>query len=108
MPTESRRILFANDELMNAINFFKSPGIPRLTDGVILKASLDPADKDWILIVFRSFNKDEERIVRLNIASIGAVLINYCITLKIPMAKKASKEIKIIDGQLALELFFLH
>lgn len=104
MPTEMRRLLFANDELMNAINFFKSPLLPRLTEGVIMKSFLDPEDKNSILIKFRSFNKEDEKIIKVNMATMGAILINYCINLKIPIAKKSGKEIKLIDGKLALEL----
>jgi len=108
VPNELRRILFANNEVMNAINFFKAPGIPRLTDGVITKSSLDPHDQNSILINFKNFNKEEEKLVRISVASMGAILINYCISLKIPLAKKANKEIKIIDDKLALELTLAH
>ena len=104
VPTEMRRILFTNDEVMNAINFFKSPLLPRLTEGVITKIVLDPEDKNVILINFKSFNKEDEKIFKFPLANMAAILINYCIHLKIPMARKASKEIRIIDGKIVLEL----
>ncbi len=106
MPTEMRRIVFSNEELMNAINFFNSPNIPKLPEGVITVASVDPDDKSNIVLKFTSYNRDAERNIVISVANLGAVLVSYCIKNKIPMSKKASKSLKIIGDNVSLELFF--
>lgn len=106
MPTEMRRIVFSNEELLNAINFFNSPDIPKLPEGVITSASVDPANKANIALKFNSYNRDAERNIVISIANLGAVLINYCIKNKIPMSKRAGKTLKIIGDNVALELVF--
>jgi len=106
MPTEMRRIVFSNEELMNAINFFNSPGVPKLPEGVITAVSVDPDNKANIVLKFISYNRDEERNIVVSVANLGAVLISYCIKNKIPMSKKASKSLKIIGDNVSLELVF--
>jgi len=106
MPTEMRRIVFSNEELLNAINFFNSPNIPKLPEGVITSASVDPENKSNMILKFNSYNRDAERDIIVPVASLGAVLINYCIKSKIPMSKKASKSLKIIGDNVSLELVF--
>ena len=106
MPTEMRRIVFSNEELMNAINFFNAPNIPKLPEGRIAAASIDPADKSNIILRFISYNRDDERDIVISIPNLGAVLISYCIKNKIPMSKKASKTLKIIGDNVSLELHF--
>jgi hypothetical protein len=106
MPTEMRRIVFSNEELLNAINFINSRDIPKLQDGIILSSSVDAETRENIIIVFSSFNRDETRNVSIAIPTLGAALINYCIKNNIPMSKKAGKSIKIIGDNVSLELTF--
>ncbi len=106
MPTEMRRIVFSNEELLNAINFFNSPSIPKIPEGIITAASFDPVNKNNIALKFTSYNRDAERNIVISIADLGAVLISYCLKNKIPMSKKASKSLKIIGDNVSLELIF--
>ena len=106
MPTEMRRIVFSNDELLNAINFFNSPNIPKLSDGKIASASVDKDDNTNIILKFISYNRDEERNIAISISILAAILISFCIKYKIPMSKKAGKTLKIIGDNVSLELFF--
>ncbi len=106
MPTEMRRIVFSNEELMNAINFFNSPNIPKLTDGIITVASADPDNKADIVLKFKSHNRDEERNIAISSAILGAALMSYCLKNKIPMSRRASKSLKIIGDNVSLELVF--
>ena len=106
MPTEMRRIVFSNEELMNALNLFNSPNIPKLSEGRIAAASVDPDDKSNIILKFISYNRDEGRDIVISISNLGAVLISFCIKNKIPMSKKAGKTLKIIGDNVSLELFF--
>lgn len=106
MPTEMRRIVFSNEELLNAINFFNSSAVPKLPEGKIISASIDPDEKPNIILRFISYNRDEEREIVISTANLGAILIAYCIKSKIPMSKKAKKAIKIIGDNVSLELVF--
>lgn len=106
MPTEMRRIVFSNEELQNAINFFNSPNIPKLLDGRIVSASISQDDNKNIRLRYASYNRDEERIIDIATANVGAILVNYCIKNKIPMSKKAGKAVKIIGDNVSLELTF--
>lgn len=106
MPTEMRRIVFSNEELLNAINFIISPNIPKLVDGRILSASFAEDNHKSINLIFESYNRDELRTISISASNIGSILINYCIKNKIPMSKKASKSVKIIGDNISLELIF--
>jgi len=106
MPTEMRRIVFTNEELLNAINFINSRDVPKLLDGKILSSSVDTEKKLDIIIEFSSYNRDETRQVAIPIPILGAALVNYCIKSSIPMSKRAGKSIKIFGDNVALELIF--
>lgn len=104
MPAEVRNIIFSHEEIFNAINLFESPDIPRLQEGKILSISVDSGDEDHLCVNLFSYSRDAERQIHITYANFGAILLNYCIRLKIPMAKKASKSIKMMGDHVSLEL----
>ncbi|MEQ1889577.1 MAG: hypothetical protein ABL951_10420 [Alphaproteobacteria bacterium] len=108
MPTEVKSIIFSNEELMNAINLFESANIPKLSDGRILSVSINPDEKENICILFLNFNKDQERKILISIPNFGAILLNFCLKYKIPMARKATKKIKIVGDNVSLEFVLGH
>jgi len=101
-----RRIVFSNEELMNAINLFNSPNIPKLSEGRIAAATVDPDNQSNIILKFVSYNRDDGRDIVIPIPTLGTALISFCIKNKIPMSKKAGKSLKIIGDNVSLELVF--
>jgi len=104
MPAEVKNIIFTNEEIFNAINSFEGPDIPRLGEGKILSISSEEGDRDHLCVNFLSYGRNIERQFLISYANFGAILLNYCIKLKIPMARKASKSIKMMGDNVSLEL----
>ncbi len=104
MPAEVKNIVFSHEEVFNAINLFDGPDTPKLANGKILSISSEPDDKENLCVNFLSYGRNIERQFLITYANFGVILLNYCIKHKIPMARKASKTIRMMGDHVSLEL----
>jgi hypothetical protein len=104
MPAEVKNIIFSHEEVFNAINLFEGVNTPKLTNGKILSISAEPDDKENLCVNFLSYGRNIERQFLISYANFGAILLSYCIRHKIPMARKASKSIRMMGDHVSLEL----
>mgnify|MGYP001555584020 CR=1 FL=1 len=103
MPTEIRRIVFSIAETLDAISDYNK--LPQNN------AKLPPGTIDGCVV------KDEpDGIVRLDIrdadgqhhdhilphATVGAALLRYCRTTKIPLPKRGQKSLQVVGDNVAL------
>ena len=103
MATEIRTIIFTQDEVVRAVTEFRRLKNRPLPSGSIFKYSLhgNPTLHLALAIVLER----EERLesVEFSADELGAALVMYCITNKIPLpARTATKRLRVIGDSLSL------
>lgn len=100
MPTESRVIHFANDEVFEALKEYSTQ-----TDRAI------PAEARYRLISYRDMqarvilnSAGEKSAINFSESELGAALLMFCIKNSIPVAKRSVKTIDFKQDAVALRL----
>jgi hypothetical protein len=107
MPAEIRHIIFSQEELVDALarHFSSRPTLLPGAEIVACKFGTDPEVGSITCSVFiRADESCEEEEKKLEPSLVAAAMLAYCITKRIPIAKKSSKGLRIMNGDLALSL----
>jgi len=104
MPNEMRRLLFDDNEVLQAIMDMNTRSNNRFfPEGHISNVTIVEAPSPHVdIIVEVSHNKEDEGTI--DTPTLGASLIGYCIRQKIPLPAKANKSLKVVKGQLVIDI----
>ncbi len=104
MPSERRRLYFNESEVANAVLAFNAQSKQKfLTTGELESICLygDPVFHVDVTVETPDGGRDT---VVLNESMIGAAIIRYCITTRVPLPLRSSKSLKVVDGQLVFDI----
>ncbi len=104
MPSEFRRIMFTNNELIEAIHDYNGISPDKLPPGVILTCT--PVSEAGVAVRLEMVDQrsDETHVVELSPEVLGAALLRYCMKHRIPMPKAATKSIQMHGDEISLNV----
>ena len=104
MPSEFRRIMFTNNELIEAIHDYNEMSQDKLPPGTILTCT--PVSEADVAVRLEMVDQrsDETHAVELSPEVLGAALLRYCMKHRIPMPKSATKSIQIHGNEVSLNI----
>ena len=104
MPSEFRRIMFTNNELIEAIHDYNEIAQDKLPPGIILTCT--PVSEAEVAVRLETVDQrsDETHVVELAPEVLGAALLRYCMKHRIPMPKSATKSIQIHGDEVSLNV----
>jgi hypothetical protein len=104
MPSEFRRIMFTNNELIEAIHDHNQVSQDKLPRGMIVTCKpVAEADVAVRLELVDQCN-GETHLAYLSPTVVAAALLRYCMKRKIPIPKKAAKSIEVHDDTISLNV----
>ena len=107
MPVEARRIMFTEDEVIEALAHFAKATKHPMPTGKIAACEINTkVDLAAIVTVIHPAD-GSTNTVRFDNASVAAALIRYCIEKKIPMPKAAEKSVEAQGNALTLTTYIL-
>ncbi|MFT5486978.1 MAG: hypothetical protein ACI9JL_001312 [Paracoccaceae bacterium] len=102
MPTERRRIIFSDDEIVSAaLSHCRTTGIP-VPDAEVEKQTIATDGDCHLLLTFAVSSPDQIDEVRLDADSVLSALIEYCRVHAVPLPKAASKRLDPQDGAVSM------
>ena len=102
MPTERRRIIFSDDEIVSAaLAHCRASGIP-VPDADVEELSIETDDHCGLLLTFAVDTPDQIDEVRIDADSLLAALVSYCRTQSVPLPNAAVKRLDPRDGALSM------
>ena len=104
MPTETRKIVFSNEELKKAIVLFSQRSAKRLPEGDLISCEVKSEDGITVRLRIRPWYSDGDKTIVLSSTYIGAALSNYCMECKIPIPRQATKSLQVIGDNIALQI----
>jgi hypothetical protein len=106
MATETRRIIFNNEELVLALTRQRRDEKRPLPESRIRGATVAAVDGGGVKveIMLKSPTGDALEPLEIRPAEVGAALIKFCNLQKIPLPRRAKKSIAVDAGQIALVL----
>jgi hypothetical protein len=108
MPDETRRLHFSNLELYRALLEHSIRRGRRLPSGRILKVSMYETPRPGFAVVIDDDLRHENAVVRFDLPSVAAALITYCRSRKVPLPRRASKSLTVVDRRICLDLTITH
>lgn len=102
MPTERRRIIFSDDEIVSAaLSHCRTVGIP-VPDAEVENQAIATDGDCCLLLTFAVSSPDQIDEVQMDADSLLTALIEYCRVHAIPLPKAASKRLDPQDGALSM------
>lgn len=105
MITETRRIAFSNETLINVLTMARDKAVTqRLPPGVIDEIKLHDASAPKVTARINVLGGGKYQHVTFPQSELAAMLIVYCKSKKIPLPRNASKSFEINQGALTLTI----
>ncbi len=104
MPSEFRRVMFTNNELIEAIHEYNEISQDKLPPGVILTCTPVSEAEVAVRLEMVDQRSDETHVVELSPEVLGAALLRYCMMHRIPMPKSATKSIQMHGDEISLNV----
>ncbi len=104
MATEFRRIVLTNDELMDAIALYNRAAKQKLPAGQFVSCTVKDGQDLTVCLEICDISTDKRHNIDLEAAYIGASIIKWCQSEKIPIPRAAEKSVKAVGDNIALHL----
>jgi len=104
MITEFRRLVFSNDELKTAIEFFHKEKTPLFVSGEVESVSPEDGDKPGACVRLALPGSTERKELHLDTTQLGAIMLLHLIRIKTPIPRSGHKQIERVGDCLALRL----
>lgn len=102
MPTEIRRIVFSNAELLLALMAQNKSGQDSKMPAGAITACMVKDEADGIVHVQMLSENGEPATYSVRHAEVGAALLRFCRDAKIPIPKRGKKSLKVVGEDIAL------
>ncbi len=105
MPSEDRRIIFAPDEVYNALYALSvQKGMKKPPPGHVKMVSVNKDNSSEVVIKLEDIGHQETRTVEYTRDFLAAALMVFCRGAGIPLPKSAKKSVMINEGQVILRV----
>jgi hypothetical protein len=104
VATELRRIVFSNEEVIEAIKRYNDVARKKLPDGAIVSCSLSDAEGLIMTLEMFDYTIAKRYRIALKASFIGAALMKWCLDHKIPMSRVAEKTLEVVGNNLSIAM----
>lgn len=104
MPSELRRLIFSNEEVLAAVADYSASGRSPLPSGSVVSCRVYGEPKVRVRVEVEDPRRDYPVVVEIEPEVIGAALLRYCIAQGIPVPKQAEKSLQVHGDNIALKL----
>ena len=104
MPTEFRRLVFSNAELLVAIVTYPGEGKTALGMGALRSVRFADENRDRLVVGMHDASTPELQERTLTTPFVAAALLRYCIAKRIPIQRSAQKSLTVSGDNIALDL----
>ncbi len=102
MPTERRRIIFSDDEIVSAaLAHCRATGVP-IPDAEVEEQLIETDSDCGLILTFAVSSPDQIDEVRLDADSVLTALISYCRMQSIPLPRSAAKRLDPLGDALSM------
>lgn len=106
MPTETRQLIFSDEELIAALTSHNRMAVDKLFIGRIVSCEMQPGDQLRVRLTIRHETMNNDYDMTFGTDVIGAALIRYCLEINIPLPRRAQKRFGMVDGHAAISMCF--
>ncbi len=104
MPIEIRRLLFSEDELLQALlDMNTRSGHKHFPEGTISDLKIGEAPSPTVTFVAEQ-NRNYKEEVTIATNTLGAALIGYCMRQHIPLPTHADKSLSVVKGRVVMDI----
>lgn len=102
MPTERRRIIFSDDEVVDAaLSYCRATGIP-VPDAKVEHHTIATDSDCSLVLTFAVSSPDQSDEVEIDTVGVLGALVAYCRIQSIPLPKPAAKRLEPYDGAVSM------
>ena len=102
MPTETRRISFNSDELVEALVDYDKQADQKLTCGVVGSVSIDHDPDMRVAVDVKLHDEAKSMLINLNPKYLSAALLVFCVQRRIPVPQNPVRYLKKVGENIAL------
>jgi hypothetical protein len=106
MPTETRQLIFSDEELMAALTSHNRMAVDKLFVGRIVGCSVLPEEALTVRLTIRHETTNNDSDMTFGADVIGAALIRYCLEINIPLPRRVQKQFGLVGGRPAISMCF--
>ncbi|GEO43719.1 hypothetical protein SAE02_78670 [Skermanella aerolata] len=106
MPTETRQLIFSDEELIEALTSHNRMAADKLFIGRIVSCSVPPGETLTVRLTIRHETTKNDYDMTFGAEVIGAALIRYCLEVNIPLPRRARKQFGLVGGRPAISMCF--
>lgn len=104
MPTEYRRVVFTNQELMQALMAYQSEADQPVPAGDIIAVNILESPASTVRITLLDTIEGATFTADFAASHIAAALIRFCIEHKVPIPKNSRKSLRLMADNIALDI----
>ncbi len=102
MPTERRRIIFSDDEVVSAaLSYCRATGIP-VPDAEVEHQSTDTRENCSLVLTFAVSSPEQKDDVQLDSDAMLNALVEFCRVRSVPLPKAAAKRLERFEGAVSM------
>lgn len=104
MPTEFRRVVFPNHELLQALAEYETPEAKSMPPGDIIAVAILETPVDTVEVTLLDTTQNATFRAQFTASHIAAALIGYCIAHGVPVPRNSRKSLRLMGDNLALDI----
>ena len=104
MPTEIRRLVFSNDELIEALHAYSKTSNEKIPDGKVRTCTVVDDRKTAVTLEIENRFTQEVYQVNLRHEFVGAALLGFCFDTGIPVPRDSEKSLQVSGDNIALTI----
>ena len=104
MPVERREIIFSTNEVLQAVNSYNRMKPDLLPQGTVQDVQIVEGDEIRLRVTIEMTYDDRRQAVEIEVKAVDTVelLVRGCLENNIPIPRRATKFLRLIEGSLAL------
>lgn len=106
MPTETRQLVFSDEELIAALTSHNRMATDKLFVGRIISCRLQSGEQPTVRLTIRHETTNNDYDMMFGAEVIGTALIRYCLEINIPLPRRAQKRYGVVGGCAAISMRF--
>lgn len=106
MPTEYRRVVFSNQELIQALVAYQSEDDQPVPAGDIVSVAILESPASTVRITLLDTARNATFTADFAASHIAAALIRYCIEHRVPIPRNSRKSLRMLADNIALDIVF--
>ena len=104
MPTEIRKIIFAEDEIVRAILTQNHNSTKKLPPGDIVEVKANSSPEPSLELTIFDPTAEDPKTINLRAPYLAAAMLRFCFDNKIPIPRIADKSVEVLGSSLALSI----